>query len=385
MRLPGFRTVFGVSLSLIAGAMTAVAADKTVRLPGAQIEPLQFSALDGWTEDNQADAFRSFLNSCKSIRNGTPSQRAARPVYGALYDVCMRALAAAAHSALDRAQARSFFEKNFRPVRIIPNGETNGFFTGYYETVIEGSRKRTAEYNVPIYRAPSGALASADRTTIEDGALAGKGLEICWLKNPVDAFFAQIQGSAHIKLAGGETMRIGYAARNGLPYTPVGKFLIERGIYTKEEMSMDKIRAFMEAHPDEGRELRRKNRSYVFFREMPRENDHSTGGQGVGLVPLRSLAVDKSIHVYGTPIWIEAELPIESEKPVTRFRHLAIAQDTGTAIIGPARADIFFGSGEDIGLIAGRIKQPGKFVMLVPNGVTLSGAAAPVPTPRAKP
>jgi membrane-bound lytic murein transglycosylase A len=171
-----------------------------------------------------------------------------------------------------------------------------------------------------------------------------------------------------------------------LPYTPVGKFLIERGIVTKEEMSMDKIRAFMEANPDEGRELRRKNRSFVFFREMPLgESEHSTGGQGVELTPMRSLAVDRSIHAYGTPIWIEAELPIQSEKPVTPFRHLAIAQDTGTAIIGPARADIFFGSGEELGKIAGRIKQFGRFVMLVPNGVSVSASPAPAPLPTPKP
>lgn len=376
--------MFGVTLALSAAAMNAHAADKIVRLPGAQVTPLQFSALDGWTADDHADAFRSFLKSCKAIRDGGEAARTARPVTAALYEVCGQALAAAKAGAVDRAQARVFFEKHFKPMRIVPGGDNDGFFTGYYETVVEGSRKQTAEYNVPVYRAPSGPLASADRTTIEEGALAGKGLEIVWLKNPVDAFFAQIQGSARVRLAGGEMMRIGYAGRNGLPYTPVGKFLIERGIVSKEDMTMDKIRAFMEANPEEGRELRRKNRSYVFFREVPLHKDeHSTGGQGVELTPLRSLAVDRSMHAYGTPIWIEAELPIESEKPVTRFRHLAIAQDTGTAIIGPARADIFFGVGEEIGRIAGRIKQNGKFVVLVPHGVTLSGASAvPVPSPR---
>jgi membrane-bound lytic murein transglycosylase A len=188
-----------------------------------------------------------------------------------------------------------------------------------------------------------------------------------------------------VHLANGETMRIGYAGRNGLPYTAVGKFLIDRGIYTREEMSMDKIRSWMEANPAEGRDLRRKNLSYVFFREVPMAKDeHSTGGQGVELTPLHSIAIDKSIHVYGTPVWIEAQLPIASEKPETPFRHLTIAQDTGTAIIGPARADIFFGVGEEIGLIAGRIKQFGRFVMLVPNGVTVANSppAAPVPKPR---
>jgi membrane-bound lytic murein transglycosylase A len=180
-------------------------------------------------------------------------------------------------------------------------------------------------------------------------------------------------------------MRIGYAGRNGLPYTAVGKFLIDRGIYTREEMSMDKIRLWMEANPTEGRELRRKNLSYVFFREVPTAKDeHSTGGQGVELTPLHSIAIDKSIHVYGTPVWIEAQLPIASEKPETPFRHLAIAQDTGTAIIGPARADILICSGEDIGLIARRNKQPGRLIMLVTNRVKVANSppAAPVPKPR---
>ena len=223
-------------------------------------------------------------------------------------------------------------------------------------------------------------------TRIEDGLLAGKGLEIVWLKNPVDAFFAQIQGSARVKLTSGETMRIGYGGRNGLPYTAVGKFLIDRGIYTREEMSMDKIRSWMEANPAEGRELRRKNQSYVFFREAPMAKDsHSTGGQGVELTPLHSIAIDKSIHVYGTPVWIEAQLPIASEKPETPFRHLTIAQDTGTAIIGPARADIFFGVGEEIGLVAGRVKQFGRFVMLVPNGVTVANSPPPAPSPKPRP
>ncbi len=385
MRLRRFRTVFGVALSLTAGAMSAAAADRTVRLPGAQVEPLTFSALDGWADDDLAAAFRSFLKSCRAIREGGANVRAAKPVTAALYEVCGRALAARDGTASSQS-ARHFFERNFKPLRIIPAGEQNGFFTGYYETVVEGSRRWTAEYNVPLYRTPaSAALASADRTAIEEGVLSGQGLEICWLKDPVDAFFAQIQGSARIRLAGGEMMRVGYAARNGLPYTPVGKFLVERGIYTKEEMSMDKIRAFMEANPDEGRALRRKNRSYVFFRELPlADAEHCTGAQGVELTPLRSIAVDRAIHAYGTPVWIEAELPIESEQPATRFRHLAIAQDTGTAIVGPARADIFFGSGEDIGLIAGRIKQPGRFVMLVPNGVTV-GASAAVPVPKSRP
>lgn len=152
---------------------------------------------------------------------------------------------------------------------------------------------------------------------------------------------------------------------------------------------MDKIRDFMEANPDEGKELRRKNRSFVFFQETALgENDECIGAQGVQLTPLRSAAVDKSIHVYGTPVWVDAELPIASEKPETPFRRLLIAQDTGSAIIGPARADIYFGHGDNVASIAGRIKQFGQFVMLVPQSVAVSGTSdskiVPLPKPRPK-
>src|SRR6185437_12947041 len=210
-------------------------------------------------------------------------------------------------------------------------------------------------------------------------------------KSSIDAFFAQIQGSTRVKLDSGKLLRLNYVASNGMPYTPVGKFLIDRGIVSKEEMSMDKIREFMEANPEEGKELRRKNRSFVFFQETPlAPHDEVIGAQGVPLTAGRSLAVDKKIHVYGTPVWIESEFPIESEKPETKFRRLLVAQDTGSAIVGPARADIYFGHGEEISHIAGRIKQNGQFVMLVPQGTVVSGSAVaavtniPLPPPRPK-
>jgi membrane-bound lytic murein transglycosylase A len=250
---------------------------------------------------------------------------------------------------------------------------------------------------VPIYTAPietvrrkkSTVFANLDRTKIEDGALAGKELEICYVKTPIDAFFAQIQGSTRVKLDNGKLLRLNYAASNGMPYTPVGKFLIDRGIVSKEEMSMDKIRDYMEANPEDGKALRQKNRSFVFFQETPlRADDECIGAQGIPLTPGRSLAVDKRIHVYGTPIWIEAQLPIESEKPETKFRRLLFAQDTGSAIVGPARADIYFGHGEEISHIAGRIKQYGQFVMLMPKNVPVNGPVVasvkdiPLPKPR---
>ncbi len=392
-----FRTLilFCFGLSITAAAV-APASATSIHLRNARTEAISFADLAGWKDDDQKAAFDTFLKSCGAILNGTRAMRAARPFYGALFKVCERAVAA---GDLDNDRARAFFEDNFKPMRVVPAGQTQGFFTGYYETEVEGSRFPSDEYSIPMYMAPSQTVrkrqskvfADLDRTRIEEGALAGKSLEICYVKSPIDAFFAQIQGSTRVKLDSGKLLRLNYIASNGMPYTPVGKFLIDRGIVSKEEMSMDKIREFMEANPEEGKALRQKNRSFVFFQETPLNvHDECIGAQGVPLTPRRSLAVDKKIHIYGTPIWIDAEFPIENEKPETKFRHLLVAQDTGSAIVGPARADIYFGHGEEIGHIAGRIKQNGQFVMLVPQSVAGSGSAIaavtniPLPAPRPK-
>jgi membrane-bound lytic murein transglycosylase A len=387
----GARSVVCFGLGLWLATSAPALCGESLKLRNAQAETLSFTSLDGWKDDDHALAFDAYLKSCSAILQGSKHMRAARPVYGALFKVCERAAAA---GRLDREQARIFFEANFNPVRVTPPGHAEGFFTGYYETEVTGSPVATDEYNVPLYTAPAATIkhnkskvfADLDRSNIEDGALAGKHLEICWVKNPIDAFFAQIQGSTRVKLDGGKLMRLNYVASNGQRYYPVGKDLIDRGIVTKEEMSMDKIRDWMEANPEEGKELRRKNRSFVFFRETPLgEADECIGAQGIPLTPGRSLAVDRNIYVYGTPIWIDADLPIASEKPETKFRRLLVAQDTGSAIIGAARADIYFGHGEEISHVAGRIKQHGQFVMLVPRSVVVSATIdIPLPKPRPK-
>ncbi|MEP7029613.1 MAG: MltA domain-containing protein [Pseudolabrys sp.] len=360
-----------------------------VKFHNAQVEPLSFEKLDGWKDDNLAAAFGTYLKSCGAIQHGTKAMRKARPVYGGLYNACMKALALAAAGAVDTPAARKFFEDNFKPVRIVPAMRAygyytgaDGFYTGYYEPEVDGSRVKTEEFNVPLYGVPAKVagkkgtvFAQFDRVDIEKGALAGKDLEICWIKNPVDAFFAQIQGSTRVKLADGE-MRLNYIASNGKPYTPVGRLLIDQGIITAEEMSMDKIREYMEAYPAEGKALREKNRSYVFFSKTTLgPHDEPLGAQGIQITPGRSIAVDPKLHVYGTPIWIDAKLPLATDIPQDTFQHLMVAQDTGSAIKGPARADIYFGHGPFVPSIAGRIKQFGKFVMLVPNEVSATSEA----------
>src|SRR5204862_5504529 len=203
---------------------------------------------------------------------------------------------------------------------------------------------------------------------------------------PNDLLFIQIQGSARIRLTDGSLLRVNYDSHNGHPYTPVGRILIERNIIPREEMSMDRIRKWMAENPEGGKELRRQNKSFVFFRTvgLP-EHEEARGAQGVPLPATRSIAVDKALHVYGTPFFIGAELPIDSEASTTKFRRLMIAQDTGSAIVGPARADIYFGSGEQAGRIAARVKNPARFVMFMPRALDPLDAGKAMPLPVARP
>jgi membrane-bound lytic murein transglycosylase A len=198
--------------------------------------------------------------------------------------------------------------------------------------------------------------------------------------------FTQIQGSARVHLEDGSTIRINYDAHNGYPYTPIGRILIDRGIIPKDQMSMLRIREWMDQNPDGAQELRRQNQSYVFFREVQlSDKDEAVGAQGVLLTPGRSIAVDKALHVYGTPFFIEGELPIESERSKTPFRRLMVAQDTGSAITGPARADIYFGAGADAGRVSGRLRNNMRFVILVPKSLDPVARGRKMPLPDVRP
>lgn len=380
-----------------------------LEVPGAQYSPVHWADMPGWADDDQLAAFRTFRASCDPILAPASAIAETRALGGSLREPCRAAKAATVTSS---AEARTFFEQQFHPVRIMRLGETEGFVTGYYEPVVDGSRTRTDVYTIPLYRRPSNLFVRGytqsstslpnkgevfrkigrrklvpyyDRGEIEDGAIAGRGLEICWLKNQTDLLFIQIQGSARIRLEDGSMVRINYDAHNGFPYTPVGRVLIERNIIPRDQMSMQRIRQWMEENPDGAKELRRQNRSYVFFREVKlAADDEAVGAQGVHLTAGRSIAVDKALHIYGTPFFIEGNLPLQSEQNKTPFRRLMVAQDTGSAIVGPARADIYFGAGVEAGQVSGRLRNGAQFVMLVPNSLDpqARGRTMPLPEPR---
>jgi membrane-bound lytic murein transglycosylase A len=380
------------------------------QISGGQYAPVAWSEIAGWSEDDHLAAYKAFRVSCRPISAQVKPPADPKALGTSLRDPCRIARGL---DLADGAKAKAFFEEQFLPLRISRLGEGEGFVTGYYEPIVDGSKTENEVYKVPIYRRPSnlfvrGTTQSSvglpnkgqvfrkigrrklvpyyDRAEIEDGAIAGRGLEIGWLKEQTDLLFSQIQGSARVSLDDGSTIRINYDAHNGYPYTAVGRILIERNIIPRDQMSMQKIREWMEENPNEADELRRQNKSYVFFREVQlSDKDEAVGAQGVPLTPGRSIAVDKSLHVYGTPFFIEGELPIETATSKTPFRRLMIGQDTGSAIVGPARADLYFGAGLEAGKVAGRLRHNARFAILVPKSLDPVARGRKMPVPDARP
>ncbi len=330
--------------------------------PIAKFEPTSFSDLPGWRDDDHASAFAAFLHSEQAIRERPPKSRVV-PGY-ALRPAAEYALSA---GALTRDVARYFFETEFRAFRVRPASGA-GFFTGYYEPETIGSRVPTDRFTVPLYRRPADLADGApyhDRQAIESGALAGRGLEIVWLESAVDAFFIHVQGSARVRLTEGGMLRLSYAGKSGHDYTPIGRVLRERGALPAGGITMASIREWLAAHPAEANPVMWTNRSFIFFRETDgiRPADGPLAAAGVPLPAGRSLAVDRTLHTFHSPVFVETVLPDGAA-----FRQLMVAQDTGSAIIGPARGDIFFGSGDEAGAVAGAMQAAGSLYLLAPAG-----------------
>lgn len=355
--------------------------DHPIVLAGHGLAAAAFSELPGWDSDDPAEALAAFRRSCAKIGDEA-----------ALAAACS-ALARLPEDA-DAAAARDFFESSFRPWRVVPS-DGDGMLTAYYEPVVAGSREPTDEFQTPLYRLPEGHVTVGDgnrpedfdaslvaarqteeglvpwptRGEIENGALGDLAVPLVHVADPVDAFFIHIQGSTRIALADGSTMRVGYAGKNGYPYTSVGRVMQERGIRPPGGLSMDGMRAFFAENPEQARELMHENRSFIFFREVTGLGDElgPVGAQGVALTSGRSLAVDPAFHALGTPVFVSASLPIGENREPRPFRRLMVAQDTGSAIKGPARGDLFWGTGPEAGSVAGGIKAPGDFYVLLPR------------------
>ena len=356
------------------------------------LRPASFGDLPGWEQDRQAEALTAFAQSCGALMKQSsisPSFNDA-PMSTANWQAACRALPANA----DDVAARHYFEQWFVPWQASGDGETHGLFTGYYEAALRGSRQRHGVYQIPLRLRPAdlvmvelgdfrpelkgqriaGSVINghlkpyADRQAIEAGKLANDAqLQFVWVDDPVDAFFLQIQGSGTIALDDGTSLRVGYDAQNGWPYTAIGRALIERGDLPRDQVSMQSIRAWLKSHPQEAQQVMNFDRSYIFFKILG--VNAPAGAEGVTLTPGRSLAVDHARLSYGVPIFVAAVAPTPDQPP---FRRLMVAQDTGGAIRGPVRGDVFWGAGAQAEAVAGAMKADGQAWLLLPRGVTPS-------------
>jgi membrane-bound lytic murein transglycosylase A len=350
---------------------------------------IDLASLDGWQNHDHEEARQVLRRSCREMLEQGAGFR--RPVR---FGGSPSSWRSACLAAFESGDARSYFERFFRAFRVHDHGRPEGLFTGYYEPEVDGSRTRSAAFHVPVYRRPKdlvsfhqGAEAASGlaygrlvdgkpapyftRRDIEEGALAGQGLEIVWLRDWADAFFIQIQGSGRVRLAEGGTLRLSYAAKSGHPYTGIGGLLVQRGVLPEHDMSMQAIRRWMAENPRQARELMWENKSFVFFREVDLEDRSlgALGAQHVQLTPRRSLAVDRSLWMFGTPVWLDTRAPSGTGAAMMPFRQLLVAQDTGSAIKGLARGDVYWGFGDEAAHIAGPMKSPGQMTVFLPVDV----------------
>ena len=395
--------VLAASAAALALAFLAVVLLSLVRhdepaataVPGFDVEPVAFADLGGWEEDDQAAALVAFRRSCARMeRYGGDVAMGRQAVVGKIGD-WRPACAAAADAAGD---ARAFFEAFFTPYAVTGAEGPTGLFTGYYEPLIEGRVLPVPPFTDPLRRPPADLIEADlglwsdalkgkgvkgrvedgrlvpyfDRAEIEAGALKGQGLDIFYVR-PVDKFFLQIQGSGVVAFGSGKRVRVGYAGQNGRDYRPIGRDLIEMGALEPEAVSMQSIRAWLDAHPDRAPDVMNQNKSYVFFRTVDGLDPDAgpLGAQNVQLEAGRSLAVDRAYIPLGAPVWLDTTLPTALGE--ARFRHLMVAQDTGGAIKGAVRGDVFFGSGDLAAEAAGRMKAEGRYYILLPESVVPTG------------
>lgn len=374
-------------------SMSSCTFDKAIKEQAQKpaFEKVSFQALPNWQNDNLKEAFQAFLTSCEKLLKANP-EKSFRPygTYGDFHTPCNTAQNLDVNQA---SQLRSFFEKGFQPylVKEKPSGKDTGLFTGYYEASLNGSLRRYGPYQYPLYALPRDLvtldlgdwyeeLAGKKITTqVKDGnvirypdrsKIESQGLEkadvVVWVDDPVDAFFLQIQGSGVVTLDSGRKMRVGYAGKNGHGYYAIGRALIDRGELTKEEVSLQSIRAWLKNNPDQAQALMNLNPSYVFFRKL--ETNGPVGAQGVVLTPARSLAFDRTLYDYGFPVWLSVEHPDSTKGEI---HQMMIAQDTGGAIRGVVRGDFFWGYGAIAENNAGKMKSKGRYWFLLPKTISV--------------
>lgn len=357
---------------------------------GGAVERKAFADLPGWAEDDHLSAFEAFRRSARFARTARYKDGGLGVRFADIEQAFEESLGQPVWIAAD---AKAFFERWFVPALVKPDKGARGHVTGFYEPVVPASREKSVEFPVPLYRRPhdlvdinettrpqymdpyfrfarkteAGLVEYPDRSEIERGFLNDRGLEIVYVSDAIEAFFIHVQGAARLTFNDGSQMRVTYAAKSGHPFTGPGRVLIDGGAIDPKTVSMQSIRAWFKDNPERTNEILWHNRSFIFFEESP-IGDRALGPVAAAKVQLtagRSLAVDRLQHVFGSPFFIDAPKVNGGDKKP--FRRLMIAQDTGSAIVGTARGDLFTGSGVAAGEIAGRINAMADFYLLVPK------------------
>ncbi len=348
---------------------------------GIAVRAINFAQLPGWNEDDHAQALVSFRKSC--VRPSSKSLGAKLAL--SPEDLKLPCQAAALVDVRDKVAARQFFERNFRPISIYAADGKPGLFTGYFEPQLEAALVQSPKYRFPLYRRPAGLDATPStpfltRAQIEAGGLRAKGLELAYAADAIELFELQIQGSGRLTLPDKKIMRVGFAGHNGHTYLAIGRILQEYGAGPEDVTDWPAMKAWLRANPNKAGEAMLRNDRYVFFQEL--KGDGPVGAMGIALTPNRSVAVDPTMIPYGAPVWIDTSLPgprMNIAGPP--LRRLMVAQDTGGAIKGPVRGDIFFGFGDTAAALAGKMKSPGSWYVLMPNAaadrVTLTSQVSP--------
>ncbi len=356
------------------------------------LQRVEFSDLPGWYADDPSPLLSALERCRQQVTAVKPHKTASLGISSA--DL-MPAYEAARHLAqANAAGAIAFFEEQFVPFKIVRRDGKSGFVTAFFEPEVQVSGTKDETFRFPFYRRPDdlvdidddnrpegmdpyfafGQMTDGvvseypDRKAIEQGHLAGRGLEIAYAKSRTDVFFAHVQGAARLVFPDGSMTRVTYAAKTGHYFSATGRLLIDRGKIDAATVSMQTIKQWLDDHPDEADEVLWHNRSFIFFREAA-VDDTGLGpvaAAKVALEPGRSLAVDRLIHTFGTPFFISSDslTSIEGGRP---FRRLMLALDTGSAIVGPARGDIFTGSGDEAGRLAGAVRNDADFFIFIPK------------------
>jgi membrane-bound lytic murein transglycosylase A len=356
----------GAALLAAAGLLSACAGFGGAAENKVAMVPTSFNEIAGWTQDKQSEALAAFRRSCPKLIAGPDSKIVTdggeKTIATAEWKRICEAAAGIKNG--DDIAARRFFEDNFRPLVV----QSQARFTGYFEPELRGSRAPSRLFAVPVYRRPADLSDQPyhTRAEIEQGALKGKGLEIAWVQDPVALFEAQVQGNGRVHLAEGGMLSLGFDGSNNRPYTAIGGVLADMGEMRRDDVTWPAIRDWLKRNPQKARDVMRKNERYIFFRDT--KSAAASGAEGVSLTPQRSLAVDTVFTPYGTPIWIDASRPLLGKPGATEiYRRLLIAQDSGAAIKGPARGDVFYGAGAQASEWSGRMISGGRTIVLVPN------------------